>query len=675
MAYTIAYTDQANKGTITIEDNTLNNITDLSLPGRNTTAYGTAISENFLSLLENFASATQPARPVEGQLWYDSTLGIEQLKVYDGTNWVPSGGLKKATSEPGAADSLLGDLWVDTDNQQLYLYSGSGWVLVGPTFSEGLNTGPIPVSVIGTDNITYNVVQVEVNAQPVAIIAADEFTPKTVIPGFTTVKPGITLSTRDITGDGAAKFYGTAEKAESLIVNNINVAAGNFLRSDIVSTTLNQLNVQNNLGINYGINSEMNIGIEGNAGIIQHQVAGSNIDLRVRNAGVSQTVIRVDSALKVGINNEAPEEALDVTGNVQASGVLKLNDTTESTTIGTGSAIIKGGVGIAKNLYVGGQTELENTLTTRNVEPDSSNTRDIGSSLSKYKTVYATTFVGNVTGNISGTVSGRAGSADKLTSATTFRLSGDVSANDFVFDGQVGGSTKTFTTTISNTIVSNKTSVTESQVDDEILINRTSGATGLKKISRRNLLKAVAVNPAGVTVSYAGVATPIGWLLCDGTEYTIAEYQQLFDAIGYSFKAQSLVTTGKFAVPDLRGRFPLGLDNMNGNSANRVTNSSADTLGGTGGAENTSIQVSNLPEHEHDLRAASGEQFFAIREVNTGDNLPTGVSRSTMEVDTAQNSQRLATSGGILDGGTGDPISIMNPYLGMKYIIYTGRTT
>ena len=429
MAYTIAYTDQANKGTITIEDNTLNNTTDLSFPGRNTTAYGTAISENFLHLLENFASATQPARPVEGQLWYDSTPGIEQLKVYDGTNWVPSGGLKKATSEPGAADSLLGDLWVDTDNQQLYLYSGSGWVLVGPTFSDGLNTGPIPVTVTGTDNNTYTIVQIEVNAQPVAIIASDEFTPKTVIPGFTTIKPGITLSNRNITGDGVSKFYGTAEKAENLIVNNVNVSAGNFLRSDVVSTTLNGLNVQNNAGINYGINSEMNIGIEGNAGIIQHQVAGSNIDLRVRNAGTSKTVVRVDSDLKVGINNEAPEEALDITGNIQTSGVLKINDTTQSTTIGTGSAIIKGGVGIAKNLFVGGETELENTLTTRNVEPDQSNVRNLGAALNKYKSIYATTFIGNLTGNVSGTVSGRAGSADKLTSATTFRLTGDVSAS------------------------------------------------------------------------------------------------------------------------------------------------------------------------------------------------------------------------------------------------------
>ena len=229
MAYTIAYTDQANKGTITIEDNTLNTTTDLKIPGRNTTAYGTAIAENFLHLLENFASATQPSNPVEGQLWYDSTPGKEQLKVYNLPDWVPVGGIIRGTTEPEAANSQIGDLWTDTDNQQLYLFSGSGWVLVGPTFSDGLNTGPIPVSVTGTDNATYNVVQIEVNAQPVAIIATDEFIPKTVIPGFTVIKPGVTLSNRDITGDGAAKFYGTAEKAESLIVNNVNVSAGNFL--------------------------------------------------------------------------------------------------------------------------------------------------------------------------------------------------------------------------------------------------------------------------------------------------------------------------------------------------------------------------------------------------------------------------------------------------------------
>jgi hypothetical protein len=88
MAYTISYTDSANKGTIVVEDLTLNTETSLSIPGRNTTAYGSAIATNFLHLLENFAFNTQPNNGIEGQLWYDNNTGAETLKVYDGTNWV-----------------------------------------------------------------------------------------------------------------------------------------------------------------------------------------------------------------------------------------------------------------------------------------------------------------------------------------------------------------------------------------------------------------------------------------------------------------------------------------------------------------------------------------------------------------------------------------------------------
>ena len=67
MAYTVNYTDVANKGSISVEDNTINQQTSLSIPGRNTTAYGTAIAENFLHLLENFTNSTAPGNPVEGQ--------------------------------------------------------------------------------------------------------------------------------------------------------------------------------------------------------------------------------------------------------------------------------------------------------------------------------------------------------------------------------------------------------------------------------------------------------------------------------------------------------------------------------------------------------------------------------------------------------------------------------
>ena len=157
MAYAIGYTDSVNKGTITVADNTLNTETTLSLPGRFTTAYGQAISENFLHLLENFAGATAPERPVEGQLWYDTTNNVDQLKIYDGTIWQSAAGLKKASSEPAVANSSAGDLWVNTGAQQLYLFTGSTWVLVGPEFTDGLLTGTKSEVLIGTDNLSYSV--------------------------------------------------------------------------------------------------------------------------------------------------------------------------------------------------------------------------------------------------------------------------------------------------------------------------------------------------------------------------------------------------------------------------------------------------------------------------------------------------------------------------------------
>jgi len=670
MAYTIPYTDQANKGTITIEDSTLNQDTSLKLPGRNTTAYGSAIAENFLHLLENFASATQPATPVEGQLWYDATPGVDQLKVYDGTNWVASGGLKKASTEPQAAQSLIGDLWVDTDNQQLYLYSGSGWVLVGPEFSDGLVTGISPKVLTGTDDSSYNILQIDVSSQPMAVVATNSFTPKIKIPGFTTIVPGVNLSTANITGSGVPKYVGTAEKAESLIVSGNAVAAGNFLRGDTTSTTSFPINVQNNSGINYGINAEMNIGVVGNAGVIQHNIAGSSVDFKVKNAGILKTALRVDSNLRIGINNVAPDEALDVTGNILSSGTIRNTDTTDSTSFSTGAIRTAGGIGISKNLNVGGSSEFTGTITTRNILPEQNNLRDIGATATKYANVYATTFIGNLTGNVSGTVSGRAGSADKLTSATTFRLTGDVTASDIIFDGQVGGSLKTFTTTIANTIISGKTNVASSQNDDEFIINRVTGATGLKKISVQNLLAAVPVTPIGLISPYAGTAAPTGWLLCDGSEILISAYTQLYNVLGTTYKASP--TSGYFALPDLRGRFPLGKDNMNDSSANNVTDIAADVLGAKNGAESVSIQVANLPEHKHDLRGDSGDQYYVVRDVS---GTPSDNNAIVYDAPNATGAgQALPDSGGILTTDSlGTAMDVMNPYMTLNYIIYAGQ--
>tara|TARA_B100000683_G_scaffold96861_2_gene95631 strand:- start:9280 stop:11313 length:2034 start_codon:yes stop_codon:yes gene_type:complete len=673
MAYTVNYTDVANKGSISVEDNTINQQTSLSIPGRNTTAYGTAIAENFLHLLENFTNSSAPGNPVEGQLWYDNTPGVDQLKLYDGTTWISASGLKKATNAPGAAQSVTGDLWVDTDNQQLYLYTGSGWVLVGPTFSDGLSTGVRATAIVGTNNVSYTCLIVEVSAKTLAIYATAAFTPKTTIQGFTTIKPGFNLSTADITGAGAGKYYGVAEKAEALVIGNETIPASNFIRNDALSQSLFPITVKNNGGITVGASSFMTVGVEGQAGVISHQTSGSNIDIRVNNNGTTETVMRIDSTAKVGINNLSPDQALDVTGNIQVSNSLLVDGTTDATTINTGSIITKGGVGIAKKLFVGSDTNVAGLLTTGNIVPNASTTRNLGTTNEQWLNVYAQNFVGNLTGNVTGTVSGRSGSTDKLASSTTFQMTGDVTANSFTFDGQ-DASTKTFTTSISNAFISNKTEVSDSVSTDELLINRTAGDTGVYKISRTNLFKAIPTLPVGMITPYGGTVAPANWLLCYGQEVFIADYQNLFNVIEYGFKDQSLVSAGKFALPDLRGRVALGKDNMGGGSANVVTDSAADTLGSVSGQQTQTLSTGNLPEHEHDLRGPSGDQYYTIRDVTGTPNDPQGI---TYDAPTGTGAgQAYPTSGGVLTNSSlGNSFNIMNPYMTVNYIIYAGENT
>ena len=415
----------------------------------------------------------------------------------------------------------------------------------------------------------------------------------------------------------------------------------------------------------------MNIGVVGNAGVFQHNIAGSSMDFKVKNDGILKTALRVDSNLRIGINNIAPDEALDVTGNILASGTIRNSDTTNSTSFSTGAIRTAGGIGIAQNLNVGGNVDVTGTVTTRNIEPEQNNLRNVGSTTLKYANMYATTFVGNLTGNVSGTVSGRAGSSDKLTSATTFRLTGDVSAEDIIFDGQTGGSLKTFTTAISNQIVAGKTQVATSFGDDELLLNRTSGDTGLKKISVQSLLNAVPITPVGLISPFAGAAAPSGWLLCDGQEVSRAAYTQLYNVIGTTFKANP--AEGYFAVPDLRGRFLLGADNMGGSAANVVTDIAADVIGAKSGSETVTIQIENLPEHKHDLRGDSGDQYYVIRDVSGTPNDNEAIIYDAPAATGA--GQALPDSGGILTTETlGTAMNVMNPFMTLTYIIYAGTS-
>jgi hypothetical protein len=242
MPYIVNFTDKENKVPITVYDNTSNTDTSLKFPGRNVTGYGQIIAENFLAVLENFAGATAPTNPIEGQLWYDSSAGV--LQLWDNTQWKAASNIQKSTSEPSVETSRVGELWVDTTNQQLYVFSGSSWILIGPNYSSGLRSGPVVESVIDSDNYDRVILIFYIEDSPILIFSKDSFTPKNSISGFSAIKTGINITSLDI-GEGGflPKFYGTSVSADSLNIAGTAIASAKFLRSDTVNTTEQAFNM------------------------------------------------------------------------------------------------------------------------------------------------------------------------------------------------------------------------------------------------------------------------------------------------------------------------------------------------------------------------------------------------------------------------------------------------
>lgn len=671
MSYSIQFTDNLNKGSIEVEDNALNQQTSLAFPGRNYTGYAPVIGKNFLQLLENFASPNEPPRPVEGQIWYDTSSGNNDVKFYDGTNWQPIGGLFKENNRPDVSTARSGDLWVDKQNQQLFLNSGSGWVLVGPTFSDGLSTGSFPVKVTGTDNLEYTVIILDLESDTLAVISSSEFTPKTVIPGFNAIRPGINLANKNPKGGELLKYRGVSESSENLVVNGNLVSSGNFLRSDQTSATRFPFSVQNNEGLRIGTDSAFRFLMEGQTGIIQHSIEGSSVDFRLKENGSLKNVLRVNSSRKIGVNNEVPEANFDVHGDIKTDTKLSINGTEQATVQETGSLTTKGGASVSRNMFVGGNLEVVGNTTLNNLVPDKPNERNIGTSNNKWKDIYATTFRGSVVGNVSGSVSGVASSANELTSITSFSLSGDVSSDEVPFNGQKGGLSKVFNTEISNSFISSKSEVRGTQSDDEILINRVTGDLGLKKVSRKNLLDAVPINPPGSIMAYGGSGSPPGWLVCDGSEYRITDFQELFETIGYNFGPRSTVAAGFFRVPDLRGRQLLGSDNMGGTEANVVEADYAKGVGKEGGTERKIISIENLPEHEHTLKGDQGDQYYILRNISGSPKDPEGIVHDAPT--STGNAQALPNSGGVNSSNLGSSLNTMDPTTTVTYIIFTGR--
>src|SRR5216110_1913201 len=88
---------------------------------------------------------------------------------------------------------------------------------------------------------------------------------------------------------------------------------------------------------------------------------------------------------------------------------------------------------------------------------------------------------------------------------------------------------------------------------------------------------------------FAGNFALAGWMFCEGQLLPISENETLFQLIGTTYGGDGQST---FGLPDLRGRIPIHQGN-------------GFILAETGGAEEITLTVQQIPAHTHPLLATA----------------------------------------------------------------------
>lgn len=105
--------------------------------------------------------------------------------------------------------------------------------------------------------------------------------------------------------------------------------------------------------------------------------------------------------------------------------------------------------------------------------------------------------------------------------------------------------------------------------------------------------------PLGIVQMWAGAAVPEGYVLCDGRQMKQSDWPELYRALGAAFNSAPdaggtpyRTQAGYFRVPDLRGRFVVGLHDSDGEYA---------SPGMAGGLKRVALTAEEMPAHTHGM--------------------------------------------------------------------------
>ena len=152
---------------------------------------------------------------------------------------------------------------------------------------------------------------------------------------------------------------------------------------------------------------------------------------------------------------------------------------------------------------------------------------------------------------------------------------------------------------------------------------------------------------------FAGNFAPMNWAFCHGQLMSIAENTALYSILGTTYGGDGMNT---YALPDLRGRVPVGTGNGPGLTPQ--------ALGQVSGSETTTLTLANLPSHSHTLNAKAGA---GNQGGPSGRLLAASDQRNSQYTSAAADTALAVTAIGLTGNNTGH--SNMQPSLAMNFII------
>ena len=165
--------------------------------------------------------------------------------------------------------------------------------------------------------------------------------------------------------------------------------------------------------------------------------------------------------------------------------------------------------------------------------------------------------------------------------------------------------------------------------------------------------------PVGSLLMWPTATPPTGWLLCDGSLYTVAAYGALYGVLGVTYGG---VAGTNFNVPDFRDRMPIGAGSTYSNTS-------------TGGSTTTTIALANLPAHDHSI-TDPGHTHLIERGANFNlpypgvfqpTNIPLGASDPTQSAFTGITQTNSTQGNG--SAFSNSAMTTVSPYRGIYFII------